>query len=88
MATLTPVCRIRSITDKDEIIVDVLFSITKDNGVIEEFTAGYAIVFLKSSEMCWSISFGMKYDENYVVEIIKSRLEQINEVMRKQRGYE
>lgn len=88
MASLAPVYRIRSITDKDEIIVDILFSVRDDNGKLLMLDAGYAIICLESRQIMYDYNVAINIDRDKFAEGVYSRLENLCEFMRKQRGYE
>lgn len=88
MATLAPVCRIRSITDKEELIVDLLFSVRDDLGNLLMLDAGFAIISLKSKQANWSYNVPMNIDRRRYEQEFISCLENLCDFIRKQRGYE
>lgn len=84
---VTPVLKVRNVTNKGEVIVDILFAAQADDGIIDEFSVGYAIVGLKRRDIYMDINFVKDYDSKDVTQMIFQRLKGLCEFMRKQRGY-
>lgn len=86
--TVTPVYKIREITDKEEVIVDILASVCDENVNINVFDVGYAILCLQSGERVFNT--GIPFDENSskkFIETVNNCLGDLLVFMRKQRGY-
>lgn len=89
MATkVVPVFNIRNITDKDEVIVDILISTCSEDNTIREFNAGLAIINLKNGACTIKVgvSFLNSQESNEFVEIVKANMVELRDFMQEQRG--
>ena len=85
---VTPVYKIREITDKEEVIVDVSASMCDTNGKINVVEVGFAILCLKSGDSISNIGIPIeKNNSEKFKEIVNNALWDLFVFMRNQRGY-
>lgn len=89
MTTYAEVYKIKEITDKDEIFVNISLSVLNNQGFVQYYDAGYMVIFLKTRNLKGNVGVAWFDEDTFkrFVEKVKKEMLELCDVIRLERGY-